>query len=45
MIDLSKDLVSWVEFVGNIVFWIVVGIFGLWIFGKFFGNLKSLRQE
>lgn len=45
MLDLSKDLVYWIEYVGNIVFWIVVAMFGLWIFSKFFGNLKSLRQE
>jgi uncharacterized membrane protein YfcA len=38
-------LVQNVEFVGNIVFWIVVAIFGLWIFGKFFGNIGNLRQE
>lgn len=45
MIDLSKGLVNNIEFVGNILFWIVVTVFGLWIFAKFFGNVGSLREE
>jgi len=24
---------------------IVVAVFGLWIFSKFFGNIKTLREE
>jgi len=44
-IDLSKGMINGIESVGNIVFWIVVAIFGLWIFSKFFANIKTLRQE
>jgi uncharacterized membrane protein YfcA len=44
-IDMSKTTINAIEFVGNIVFWIVVAIFGLWIFSKFFGNIKTLREE
>jgi uncharacterized protein len=44
-ISLSKTTINAVEFVGNIIFWIVVAIFGLWIFSKFFGNIKKLREE
>jgi len=44
-ISLSKDIINGIEFVGNIVFWIVVAIFGLWIFSKFFTNIKTLREE
>ncbi len=44
-IDLSKGMINGIEFVGNIVFWIVVAIFGLWIFSKFFSNIKTLREE
>ncbi len=44
-ISLSKSTINAIEFVGNIVFWIVVAIFGLWIFSKFFGNMKTLREE
>lgn len=44
-IDMSKSLVNGIEFVGNIVFWIVVAAFGFWIFSKFFANIKTLREE
>jgi hypothetical protein len=44
-ISLSRSTVNAIEFVGNIVFWIVVAAFGIWIFSKFFGNIKTLREE
>jgi len=44
-INISKSLVNGIEFVGNIVFWIVVGFFGIWVFSKFFMNIKTLREE
>ena len=45
MIDLPMGIVSGIEYVGNIVFWVAVGLFGLWIFSKFFANLGKLREE
>jgi hypothetical protein len=45
MITMSKDTINFIETVGNYVFWIVVAIFGLWIFSKFFANIKTLREE
>ena len=45
MINLDMGLCNSIEFVGNIVFWIVVAGFGIWIFSKFFGNIGKLRQE
>jgi uncharacterized protein len=44
-INLSKGTIDGIEFVGNIIFWVVVAVFGLWIFSKFFGNIKTLREE
>ncbi len=44
-ISLSSTTVNAIESVGNIVFWIVVAAFGIWIFSKFFANIKTLRQE
>ncbi|HTF99440.1 MAG TPA: sulfite exporter TauE/SafE family protein [Nitrospirota bacterium] len=44
-INLSKGTINAIEFVGNIIFWVVVAVFGLWIFSKFFGNIKTLREE
>lgn len=45
VVNFSPALVNSVEFVGNIIFWIVVAIFGIWIFGKFFANVGTLREE
>jgi uncharacterized membrane protein YfcA len=45
VLDVSKSLCQGIETVGNILFWIVVLIFGVWIFGKFFANLGLLREE
>ena len=45
MINMDMGLCNQIEFVGNIVFWVVVAFFGFWIFSKFFGNIGKLRQE
>jgi uncharacterized protein len=45
VIDIPKPVVSGIETVGNILFWIVVAMFGFWIFAKFFANLGLLREE
>jgi uncharacterized membrane protein YfcA len=44
-INMDKSLTTNIEFVGNIVFWIVVGFFGLWVISKFFMNIGKLREE
>jgi len=45
MINLSKDLVKNIESVGNIIFWIVVAFFAVWVIGKFVANIGKLRGE
>lgn len=45
MISMPRELVNNIEYVGNIVFWVVVAIFGAWVFGKFFANIGKLRAE
>ncbi len=45
VIQLPMGFVVGLEYVGNVLFWIAVGVFGLWIFSKFFANLKTFRQE
>lgn len=44
-IKLSKSTVNNIEFIGNIIFWVVVSIFGLWVLSKFFLNIGKLRGE
>jgi len=44
-LNMSKDMVNGIEYVGNIVFWIVVALFGIWVISKFVMNIGALRQE
>ena len=45
VISIPKSVTSVIEFAGNIIFWIVVGAFGVWVLSKFFMNIKTLREE
>jgi hypothetical protein len=45
MISLSKPVVGAIETVGNIIFWIVVTVFALWVISKFIVNIGVLRGE
>ena len=44
-INLPKELVNNIEFVGNIIFWIVVAAFGAWVIGKFLTNIATLHHQ
>ncbi|MDD5452047.1 MAG: sulfite exporter TauE/SafE family protein [Desulfovibrionales bacterium] len=44
-IDIAKSTASMFDTIGIILFFIVVTTFGVFVFGKFFGNLKELRGE
>ena len=44
VINISKPVVNAIDFVGAVVFWVVVGVFALWVLSKFFGNLKALKE-
>jgi hypothetical protein len=45
MINLSQPVVKGIETFGNIVFWIVVSLFAIWVIGKFIANIGTLRGE
>ncbi|MEN6440455.1 MAG: sulfite exporter TauE/SafE family protein [Syntrophobacter sp.] len=45
VINVPDSISSGIQLVGDWAFWIVVAIFGLWIFAKFFSNLGQLREE
>ena len=45
VLNLSKEVVGTIEYVGNIVFWVVVVIFGAWVISKFLFNIGKLRAE
>jgi hypothetical protein len=44
-IKVSPALASGIETFGFWVFWVCIAIFGIWLFVKFFGNMKILREE
>lgn len=44
-INISKSLASGIEAVGFWLFWVCIAFFGVWLFAKFFGNFKALREE
>ena len=41
----SPSVCNIIQDVGNVVFWVVVAFFGIWVFSKFFLNLGKLRGE
>ena len=45
VLNWSPSVVGIIEDVGNVVFWVVVAFFGIWVFSKFFFNLGKLRGE
>ncbi|MGE5301416.1 MAG: sulfite exporter TauE/SafE family protein [Acidobacteriota bacterium] len=45
VINMSKDLVKTIESAGNLVFWVVVGLFAAWVISKFIVNIGKLRGE
>uniref|UniRef100_A0A7C3ZCU8 Probable membrane transporter protein n=1 Tax=Desulfobacca acetoxidans TaxID=60893 RepID=A0A7C3ZCU8_9BACT len=42
-ISLSKAFAEGIDFIGLIIFFLICGIFGLWVFYMFFKNLNVLR--
>lgn len=45
VIGWSRELVSNIEQTGNVVFWLAVSFFAIWVSTKFFFNLSKLRGE
>lgn len=43
--SISKEACDIIMLIGNVVFWVAVGGFGVWVLGSFFKNLKSFREE
>lgn len=43
--SISKEVCDIIILIGNIVFWVAVGGFAIWVLGSFFKNLKSFREE
>jgi hypothetical protein len=44
-ISISKSLAGGIEFAGLIIFFLIVSVFGVWVFSMFFKNLNVLRGK
>jgi uncharacterized protein len=44
-LNVSKPVVSGIESVGNVIFWVVVSLFAIWVIGMFVANIGKLRGE
>jgi len=45
VMKMSKPAVKMIEYVGNIMFWIIVFVFAAWVISKFIMNINKLRGE
>ncbi len=45
VINMSTNLVKIIESVGNVIFWVVVSLFAIWVISKFVMNINVLRGE
>jgi hypothetical protein len=45
IIKLSKPVAQGLTTAGTWIFFVVVGIFAVWVLGKYTGNIKLLRGE
>jgi hypothetical protein len=45
VINISESLAKGLSFVGLVVFFLVIGVFAVWVIMKFLGNTRQLRGE
>lgn len=45
VLDISRPVVKGIESAGNIIFWVVVSLFAVWVISKFIMNINVLRGE
>lgn len=45
IISISENLAGILATIGNVAFFIVIGIFSVWVISKFIANIKTLRNE
>ncbi|NJB68841.1 hypothetical protein GGQ74_002514 [Desulfobaculum xiamenense] len=45
IINISSELSHILANIGNVLFFIAIGIFAVWVVGKFLGSMKLLREE
>jgi uncharacterized membrane protein YfcA len=44
-IKIASSTATVIEQIGFWIFWVIIAFFGVWLFAKFFGNFKALKEE
>ncbi|HWR26558.1 MAG TPA: sulfite exporter TauE/SafE family protein, partial [candidate division Zixibacteria bacterium] len=44
-IKIASGTATVIEQIGFWIFWVIIAFFGVWLFAKFFGNFKALKEE
>jgi len=44
-IKIASSTANVIEQIGFWIFWVIIAFFGVWLFAKFFGNFKALKEE
>jgi len=45
VVNIPKPVINGIETAGNVVFWVVVAVFAVWVISKFVANIGKLRGE
>jgi uncharacterized membrane protein YfcA len=45
LLKITKEATAMCDSVGNIIFFVVIGAFAIWVFYAFFSNIKELKTE
>jgi hypothetical protein len=45
VISISHGVTSSLTTIGNLIFFVIIGFFGIWVFAKFLGNIPALRGQ
>ncbi len=45
VLDISDSLAKGLDQIGMVIFFVVIGVFAVWVLAKFFGNIRYLRGE
>lgn len=45
VVNIPMSVVNGIVFAGNVIFWVVVGFFAVWVISKFIANINTLRGE
>ncbi len=45
LVPISKDVTSFLDSAGIWIFFVIIGLFAVWVLREFFSNIGALRRE